>query len=105
MLRRWAGPRALPRASALLANLLLIPVVFASLLPPVPQIFYQLYRRFRTGLPQQWVLGSPFDWGPFWHSIALVAGSSLSQIGSGLLFWSLFLPSLLMHVCPPAQDR
>lgn len=105
MLRRWAGPRALPRALALLTNLLLIPLVFASLLPLVPQVFYQLYRLVRTGLPQQWVLGSPFDWGPFWHSIALVPGSSLSQIGTGLLFWSLFLPSLLMHVCPPAQDR
>lgn len=103
-LASWAGPRALPRTAALLANLALIPLVFATLLPLVPQIFYQLYRFLFTGLPQQWVLSALFDWSPFWRSIALAPGSSLSEIATGLLFWSLILPSLLMHVCPPQQE-
>ncbi len=103
-LRAWAGQRALPRLTALFANLALIPLIFATLLPLVPQLFYQLYRLVISGLPQQWVLRSPFDWSPFWQSIALGPGSSLSEIAAGLLFWSLFLPSFLMHVCPPQQD-
>ncbi len=103
LLRRLAGSRPVTRVIALVGNLALLLLLFASLLPLVPQLFYQLYRALFLGLPQQWVVASPLDWSPFWHGIALAPGSSLSQVAVGLTFWSLVLPSLLMHVCPPKQ--
>ncbi len=100
-LRCWAGRKLWRRLFAGAANLALIPPIYASLLSLLPQLYYQFYRPVIPGLPQQWVLRSPLDWDPFWNAIALQPGAGLSEVLTGVVFWSFFLPSLLMHLCPP----
>ncbi|GAB5467852.1 MAG: hypothetical protein Kilf2KO_08820 [Rhodospirillales bacterium] len=100
---RW-GQGQRRRRLALAANLALLPLCFLLLHSLAPQVFYLLYRLLLPGLPAQWVIAAPWDLAPLVAALALGPGSSLSSLASGLAFWSLLAPTLLVHACSPSQQ-
>ncbi len=89
------------RLRALAANLIALPLAFAVAYNLSPQVFYGLYRAIIPGLPDQWVARPLFDLEPLARAAALFPDSSLSDLATGVTFWSYLLLTLLLHACRP----